>query len=68
MAEKVARLGLDPCPGKPRELPERPEPVRGPRAAGHAHCELIERKPLEIPSGGIFYEEFPFTLPGEDDD
>jgi hypothetical protein len=59
MAEKVARLDLRPCPGK---RPESPEP-RGPR--GHVHCELIERKPLEVPSGGIFYEEFPFTLPGE---
>jgi hypothetical protein len=62
MAEKIARLQLDPCPGKRPEPPERLEP------RGHAHCELIERKPLEIPSGGIFYEEFPFTLPGEGED
>jgi hypothetical protein len=61
MAEKVARLGLDPCPGKPRELPERPEPVRGPRVA-----EGLE--PMEIAPARIFGLDYRYGGQGDNDD
>ena len=56
MAEKVAALNLDPCPGKPPELPKRPTPVPRQR-------EGLE--PMVIPPARIFQLDYTYGQPDE---